>query len=92
MRGGVLSVKLNGYHASNMHENQKDTMTSKSTFLPLPVLLTMLLSACGGGTPPPGAEVELSYTEIVDRSEHVDGLLEFYRDRETGERELAREP
>jgi hypothetical protein len=70
-------------------------MNTNSTFLPRPILaslLTLLLSACADGTPPPGAEVELSYAEIVDRSEHVEGLLEFYRDRDTGELYLALEP
>jgi hypothetical protein len=67
-------------------------MNNKKTFLPLSILLTLLVSACGGGTPAPGAEAELSYEQIVEKSEHIDGLLDFYRDRETGELYLALEP
>jgi hypothetical protein len=67
-------------------------MNSNNTFLLLSMLFTLLLSACGGAAAPPGAEAELSYAQIVDNSEHVDGLLDFYRDRETGELYLALDP
>jgi len=67
-------------------------MNNKKNFLPLSMFLTLLVSACGGGTPPLGAEVELSYEQIVEKSEHIDGLLDFYRDQETGELYLALEP
>jgi YD repeat-containing protein len=67
-------------------------MKNKITFLPLSILLALLLVACGDQAPHLGTEAALSYAQIVEKSEHVDGLLDFYRDRESGELYLALEP
>ena len=56
------------------------------------LLLACLLSACSGKSPPVSADAVLSYDQIIERSEHIEGFFDFYRDRATGETYLALEP
>ncbi|MEJ2531640.1 MAG: zinc-dependent metalloprotease [Halioglobus sp.] len=67
-------------------------MNNKRILLPLCLLLSLLLSACGGEAQFAVADADPSYAQIVEQSEHIDGLLDFYRDRQTGELYLALEP
>jgi hypothetical protein len=58
----------------------------------LSFLFCALLGACGSEPPPAAAEAMPSYAEIVENSDYIAGMLDFYRDRETGELYLALAP
>lgn len=53
------------------------------------LLTGCLLGACSSETPAPAADGVLTYEQIVEGSDHIEGFFDFYRDRATGESYLA---
>lgn len=54
--------------------------------------LLFLLAGCGSEPSPVAAEDALSYDDIVAKSEPHDGLIDFFRDKESGELYLSLGP
>lgn len=57
------------------------------------VLLLFAVAGCSGGSGDPGSEGEaMSFASVVEKSEHLEGLFDVYRDKESGETYLAIKP
>ncbi len=57
------------------------------------VMLLFAVAGCSGGSGDPGSEGEaMSFASVVEKSEHLEGLFDVYRDKESGETYLAIKP